>query len=116
GIGQPRRGGSAVGAVVAPARRPARSSRLATGTLACGRCDAPVAIGSDPLSLTDQLTCPFCHSRGPVRDFLSLASPTRPARVVVLVGPPGRVLWVGLSGPPAVRCVRFPASRPLPAH
>jgi hypothetical protein len=94
GIGQSRRGSSDLGASVAPAheqaRRPAHSGRLATGTLACGRCDAPVAIGADPLSLTDQLTCPFCHSRGPVRDFLSLASPTRPARVVVLVGLPAR--------------------------
>lgn len=65
-------------------RRATRSSRLAAGTLACSRCDAPVAIGTS-LSLAAQLTCPFCHHRGPVRDFLSLASPTRPARVVVRV-------------------------------
>jgi hypothetical protein len=64
-------------------RRPISSGRLGTGTLACGRCDAPVAIGPDPLLITDQLMCPFCRNRGPVRDFLSLARPTRPARVEV---------------------------------
>jgi len=73
------------------ARRPASSRRLGLGTLACGRCDAPIAIGADPLLLTDELTCPFCHDRGPVRDFLSLAYPTRPARVVLHVRLPERV-------------------------
>ena len=33
--------------------------------------------------LTDRLTCPFCRRRGPARDFLSLAPPSRPARVFV---------------------------------
>jgi hypothetical protein len=62
-----------------------RSTRLCSGTLACRRCDAPIAAGADRLALTDELSCPFCHHRGPVRDFLSLALPTRPARVVVRV-------------------------------
>jgi hypothetical protein len=67
-------------------RRSIRSARLGTGTLACARCDAPVSIGDTPLSLTDRLTCPYCQNHGPLRDFLSLAAPTRPARVVVRVG------------------------------
>ncbi len=67
-------------------KRPAaRSSRLGAGTLACGRCDAPVAIGPEPVSVLEQLVCPYCRHRAPVRDFLSLALPTRPARVVVRV-------------------------------
>ena len=55
---------------------------LATGTLACPRCDAPVApLG--PMSPADPLGCPFCAHAGAVRDFLSLDLPTRPARVEV---------------------------------
>lgn len=60
-----------------------RSDVLGAGTLACRSCDAPIAAGPDGLSLTDELACPFCRRRGPVRDFLSLTSPTRPARVVI---------------------------------
>ncbi|MGI8863305.1 MAG: hypothetical protein ACR2JH_02725 [Solirubrobacteraceae bacterium] len=67
-------------------RRATRSDRLAAGTLACARCDAPVAIGSGRRSLADYLTCPFCRHHAAVRDFLSLASPTRPVRVVVRAG------------------------------
>ncbi len=70
-------------------RRAARATRLAAGTLACARCDAPVAIGAPAVRLADQLMCPFCHHQAPVRDFLSLASPTRPARVVVRVAGSG---------------------------
>jgi hypothetical protein len=66
-------------------RRAMRTDRLGVGTLACSRCDAPIAIGSEPLALTARLTCPFCGTDGPLRDFLSLAVPTRPARVVVRV-------------------------------
>jgi hypothetical protein len=64
--------------------RPARSGHLGTGTLACPRCDAPVALAG-PVSPVEPLTCPYCAHRGPVRDFLSLAQPTRPARVEVRV-------------------------------
>jgi hypothetical protein len=67
-------------------RRAIRRTALGVGTLACGRCDAPIAVGGHSLSIADELSCPFCDNRGPVRDFLSLASPTRPARVVVRVG------------------------------
>lgn len=69
-------------------RRPSRSTRLAVGTLACRRCDAPVAVGPGPVTLTEQITCPFCLNREPARDFLSLAAPTRPARVVVCLAYP----------------------------
>jgi hypothetical protein len=68
-------------------RRATRSDRLASGTLACSRCDAPVAVGPQGLHLADLLSCPFCRHRGPVREFLSLATPGRPARVTVRVGP-----------------------------
>jgi hypothetical protein len=65
-----------------------RSDSLGPATLACRRCDAPVAVGPSPLSLSDQLTCPFCDHRASVRDFLSLALPTRPAQVVIRVSLP----------------------------
>jgi hypothetical protein len=67
-------------------RRVARSTRLAIGTLACPSCDAPVLPATDrPLSPADPISCPFCDNAGAVRDFLSLTSPARPARVVVRV-------------------------------
>ena len=62
----------------------ARSTRLAAGTLACPRCDAPVAPAR-PLSPAEWIACPFCAHAGAVREFLSLEPPTRPARVVVRV-------------------------------
>ena len=66
-------------------RTTTRSRRVAAGSLACCRCDAPVALTAGPVAMTDALTCPFCAHSAPVRDFLSLADPTRPARVVVRV-------------------------------
>jgi hypothetical protein len=39
----------------------------------------------------DSIACGFCRHAAAVRDFLSLAEPTRPTRVAVLVR--------GLSGP-----------------
>jgi hypothetical protein len=65
--------------------RRARSTRLATGTLACPECDAPVHPGPLGLSPADWLGCPYCGHAGATRDFLSLAPPTRPARVAVHV-------------------------------
>jgi hypothetical protein len=62
----------------------ARSTQLAAGTLACPRCDAPVAPAR-PLSPVEWIACPFCAHAGAVREFLSLELPTRPARVVVRV-------------------------------
>jgi hypothetical protein len=64
--------------------RRTQSSRLADGTLACPHCDAPVAIDR-PLSPAAALACPYCGHAAPLRDFLSLAAPSRPARVVVRV-------------------------------
>jgi hypothetical protein len=64
--------------------RVARSTRLATGTLACPSCDAPVAPAG-PVSPADPLACPYCGRAGAVRDFLSLSQPTRPAHVEVRV-------------------------------
>jgi hypothetical protein len=82
------------GARVQPAleerRKATRSSVLRTGTLACRCCDAPIDPGTSPILLTELLACPFCDARGPVRDFLSLAIPTRPTRVVVRVALPVR--------------------------
>ena len=62
-----------------------RSARLGSGTLACPHCDVPVALAAGPASPADPLGCPFCGHAGAVRDFLSLAAPSRPARVEVRV-------------------------------
>jgi hypothetical protein len=71
-------------------QRLGRSSVLATGTLACPACDAPVAPAR-PMTPGEPLACPYCEHHGAVRDFLSLAPPTRPARVVVRLRVPVRV-------------------------
>jgi hypothetical protein len=70
-------------------RKTSRSWTMAIGTLACPACDAPVAP-TGPLAPAQPLSCPFCAHAGHVRDFLSLAVPSRPARVVVRVVPPRR--------------------------
>src|SRR5918997_2720910 len=80
-------------------RRSTRAGRLGTGTLACCRCDAPVALAGTAAP-TDILTCPFCSHRAPLRDFLSLAPPSRPARVEVRV-----------VAPPVARVPRRPTAR-----
>lgn len=74
-------------------RRASARGHLATGTLACPGCDAPVAAAPAPMAPTDPLTCGFCRHEGAVRDFLSLAVPSRPTRVQVRV----------LRGPRATR-------------
>jgi hypothetical protein len=61
-----------------------RSGHLATGTLACPLCDAPVALAGHA-SPADPLACPFCDHTATVREFLSLTGPARPARVAVRV-------------------------------
>ena len=66
-------------------RRFTPSTRLGTGTLACPRCDLPVALAARRASPAEPLGCPFCGHAGAVRDFLSLADPSRPARVDVRV-------------------------------
>ena len=73
-------------------RRAERSAKLADGTLACPTCDAPVAPLLRPMSPAEPLGCGFCLHEGPLRDFLSLAPPTRPTRVTVLVRSPPRRL------------------------
>ena len=65
--------------------RPGHSGLIAVGTLACPRCDAPVSPGDRALRVTDAIECPYCGAFGRVRDFLSLAVPSRPARVEVRV-------------------------------
>jgi hypothetical protein len=64
--------------------RPAPSRVLASGSLACPRCDVPVHIAGTVGPAT-WLGCPFCHHAAPLRDFLTLGEPTRPARVTVRV-------------------------------
>lgn len=66
-------------------RRAARSTRLGVGTLACPSCDAPVLLDRHAHAPGEPLACPFCGHGGPLREFLSLAAPSRPARVVVRV-------------------------------
>ena len=65
-------------------RQVTRSWRLATGTVACPACDAPV-LPVGVVRPAQPLGCPFCGHAAAVRDFLSLASPSRPARVEVRV-------------------------------
>lgn len=66
-------------------RRAVGSRHLAIGTLACPACDAPVAPAPGVMSPSDPLGCGFCDHAAAVRDFLSLAPPSRPARVEVRV-------------------------------
>lgn len=80
---------------VAPLREvrlDARRGLLATGTLACPECDAPVALGGRAVGPAHPLSCPYCEHAGPLREFLSLAAPSRPARVEVRVVARERVL------------------------
>lgn len=64
-------------------RRSIDTRVVGVGTLACARCDAPVALGPGSHAPTQALVCPFCAHQAPLRDFLSLAAPTRPARVKI---------------------------------
>jgi hypothetical protein len=65
-------------------RRVTRTQRMAVGTFACPGCDLPVAP-SGPLTPAELVGCPYCGHVAAVREFLSLAAPTRPARVEVRV-------------------------------
>ena len=65
-------------------RRAHRRGHLATGTMACPECDAPV-LPAGAVRPADFVACPFCGTAGAVRDFLSLEDPARPARVEVRV-------------------------------
>ncbi len=64
--------------------RVVRDGRLALGSLACPRCDAPVSPGPRALSPSDAIGCPYCGHGAAVREFLSLGS-SRPAIVEVRV-------------------------------
>jgi hypothetical protein len=66
-------------------RRAETTWLLATGTLACPACDAPILPSPGAMSPADSICCGFCRHLGAVRDFLSLAEPTRPTRVVVRI-------------------------------
>jgi hypothetical protein len=66
-------------------RHSARSTRVASGTLACPSCDAPVTLARGAASPASVLGCPFCDHTAPLREFLSLRAPTRPTRVEVHV-------------------------------
>jgi hypothetical protein len=92
GFGDSGHNTAGLGAKFTPAqlqeRRSVRSNVLCAATLACARCDAPIATGGRALTISERLSCPFCDHSGPVRDFLSLAAPTRPARVVVTLSVP----------------------------
>jgi hypothetical protein len=69
-----------------PEKRPeARSFHLATGSLACPDCDAPVVLARPSARPADAFECPFCEHAGALREFLSLAQPPRAPRVNVLV-------------------------------
>lgn len=62
-----------------------RSKIVAAATLACPQCDAPVAPGERPLTPAEPIQCPWCGEAGRVRDFLSLAKPTRAAHVEIRI-------------------------------
>jgi hypothetical protein len=64
--------------------RVASVGMLGVGTLACPDCDAPVLIAG-PRRPHDPLSCGYCGRAGALREFLSLAAPSRPARVEVRV-------------------------------
>ena len=65
-------------------RRRVATREMATGTLACPSCDAPV-LPDGVMLPPDPMSCGFCGHAGALRDFLTLGEPTRPTRVVVRV-------------------------------
>jgi hypothetical protein len=64
--------------------RIARAGTLGVGTLACPGCDAPVFIAGRQRP-HDPLSCGYCGREGALREFLSLAPPSRPTRVEIRV-------------------------------
>jgi uncharacterized paraquat-inducible protein A len=73
------------GRVVHEERRTTRSTVVAHGTFACPQCDAPVSLAGKTLKPPDLVDCPFCDHHGRARDYLSLRTPGRPARVTVRI-------------------------------
>jgi hypothetical protein len=72
-------------------RPTSRAGILDVGTLACVRCDAPVALSGGPVAPSDDLSCPYCRHTAAVHEFLTLGEPTRPAHVVVRIVLPASV-------------------------
>jgi hypothetical protein len=66
-------------------RRDSRSTKLASGSLACPRCDAPPLPPLQTLLPADRIACGFCLHEAPVREFLTLGDPVRPTVVAVHV-------------------------------
>jgi len=62
-----------------------RTGVLDVGTLACTRCDAPIALTGRAVAPSDSLSCPYCLHAAAVHEFLTLGEPTRPAHVVVKI-------------------------------
>lgn len=71
--------------------RPGNSAVVATGTLACPDCDAPVAPPPGRSPLAAPVACGYCGRAGGIREFLSLVQPTRPAHVTLHARMPWRV-------------------------
>jgi hypothetical protein len=69
-------------------RRSTRTRKLGSGTIACPVCDAPIAFAGASMKPRDPLSCPVCLHAGTVREFLSLAQPTRPTKVAIYVVAP----------------------------
>ena len=69
-----------------------RAGILDVGTLACARCDAPVALGGRTAQPSEQMSCPYCLHTAAVHEFLTLGAPTRPAHVVVRLVPSRRAV------------------------
>ncbi|WP_445152060.1 hypothetical protein [Baekduia sp. Peel2402] len=90
--GGPDDGSERIGGLSGPdaIRRVSRTSTLASGTLACPSCDAPVSPAGR-MTPASALECPFCGRIGRVRDFLTLGSPTRPAHVIIRVVAPSQL-------------------------
>ena len=72
-------------------RRTVRPWHLATGSLACPCCDAPVTLARQPGRPTDAMACPFCDHAAALREFLTLEPPLRAPRVQVYVHMPAPV-------------------------
>ena len=66
-------------------RRDTRTTKLASGSLACPRCDAPPLPPRQMLLPADEIACGYCLHAAPVRDFLTIGDPVRPTVVSVHV-------------------------------
>jgi hypothetical protein len=66
-------------------RRAEASWQLASATLACRACDAPLLPEPGGMTPSDPIACGFCRHSGFVRDFLSLAQPPRATQVAVRI-------------------------------